>query len=150
MDAIAFLKQEHQKAKAAFAQVLHGSTQDRGRLWKELKPELVLHEQIEETYVYEPLSRDAVSKDAKLGEWEQHHHQEVQKVEGLLKEIDKLDPQESSWMSKVKEVHSSLEHHIMEEEQDIFPRIGKVWDPSRLEDSGAKMEEAKSKTMQHT
>ena len=43
MDAIEFLKHEHQKAKAAFAKLLEASPDERGALWKELQPELKAH-----------------------------------------------------------------------------------------------------------
>ena len=47
MDAIQFLKQEHEKAKAAFAKVLKAAPKTRGQLWTKLQPELEAHEQIE-------------------------------------------------------------------------------------------------------
>ena len=127
MDAIQFLKKEHQKAKAALAKVLEASAQDRGRLWNELRPELEAHEQMEDTCLYGPLSQDAGTKDKKLAEWRQHHQSEVKKVEGVIGEIGKLAPSDARWESKVKEVQSSLEHHIHEEEGEIFPRISQAW-----------------------
>jgi hypothetical protein len=36
-------------------------------------------------------------------------------------------------------VHASLESHIREEEQDVFPRISKVWDERKLEHAGTAM-----------
>ena len=43
MDAIQFLKQEHEKAKAAFATVLKAPPKTRGSLWAKLQPELEAH-----------------------------------------------------------------------------------------------------------
>ena len=48
MDAIQFLKQEHQTAKAEFERVLQASPKARGGLWQKLSPELEAHEQIED------------------------------------------------------------------------------------------------------
>ena len=147
VNAIQFLKQEHQKAKAAFGKVLQASPQQRGGLWQGLAPELKLHEEIEDTCLYEPLARDAASKDKELAEWRQRHQAEVAKVGGLLETIHGLRADEAAWLGKVKEVHGALEHHIEEEESTIFPRIGKVWDEGRLERAGAQMAEMKSKHM---
>jgi iron-sulfur cluster repair protein YtfE (RIC family) len=147
VNAIQFLKQEHQKAKAAFDKVLQASPQQRGGLWQELAPELKLHEEIEDTCLYEPLARDAASKDKELAQWRQQHQAEVEKVGGLLETIRQLRSEESAWLGKVKEVHGALEHHIQEEEGTIFPKIGKVWDESRLERAGTQMAEMKSKHM---
>ena len=149
MDAIGFLKKEHQTAKAALARVLQASPQERGRLWKELKPELEVHEQMEEACVYGPVSQLAGSKDQTLAQWNQHHHDEVSKVERLMREIDTLKPEDESWRGKVAEVQSKLQHHIMEEEQQIFPRIATVWDANRLEQATSQMKEMKSRKLQH-
>jgi hypothetical protein len=48
MDAIQFLKLEHQKANAAFAKVLRASPAARGHLWTKLQPALETHEKIED------------------------------------------------------------------------------------------------------
>jgi iron-sulfur cluster repair protein YtfE (RIC family) len=147
MDAIKFLKQEHEKAKAAFAKVLKAPPQTRGELWTKLQPELEAHEQIEDTCVYEPLSRGAGTTDSKLADWRKTHQSEVKQVEGLIKEVDKLDPEDAAWLSKLKLVHASLESHIREEEQDIFPRIGKVWDDTQLQQAGTELKEMKTKKL---
>jgi uncharacterized integral membrane protein len=147
VNALQFLKQEHQKAKAAFDKVLQASPQQRGGLWQELAPELKLHEEIEDSCLYQPLAQDAASKDKALAEWRQHHQAEVEKVGGLLEAIHRLRPEDSPWLGKVKEVHAALEHHIQEEEGTIFPKISKVWDENRLERAGTQMAEMKSKHM---
>ena len=145
MDAIQFLKKEHATAKAAFEGVLHASPAKRGELWEKLSPELEAHEQIEDACLYTPLSRDAAGKDSKLAGLREKHQAEVEKVKGLIEEVDDLDPQDAEWLSTVKEIHTSLETHIKEEEGDIFPRISKVWDEARLKDAGEKMEQMKGK-----
>ena len=147
MNAIDFLKHEHQTAKAAFAKVLEASPEKRGELWKKLTPELKAHEQMEDAGLYQPLSRDAATKDSRLAGWRQQHQAEVEKVEGLMKKIEQDRPEDQQWLTKVKEVHSSLETHIREEENEIFPRIEMVWDAARLMRSGQEMSEMKAKKM---
>jgi len=66
-------------------------------------------------------------------------------VEDLISEIESLAPEDEEWLTKVKEVHGSLEKHIQEEEGEIFPRISKVWDDARLKQAGTQMKEMKSK-----
>jgi iron-sulfur cluster repair protein YtfE (RIC family) len=143
MQAIEFLKSEHQTAKAEFGKVLQAAPGQRGALWQKLKPELQQHEQMEEECVYGPIAQDAGQKDAKLSSWKQHHHEEVSKVEKLIRETDQLDPQGDQWLSKVKEIHSSLEHHIQEEEGQIFPAISRVWDQAQLERAGEQLSQRK-------
>ena len=147
MDALEFLKKEHQKAKGEFAKVEQGSLRERGTTWKALKPELELHEQIEEACLYGPLAQESGSGAQGTGgrtswaEWHKHHQEEVKKVEATIREIEGLNPEDDRWLAKVKEVKSSLEHHIREEEDDVFPKLSRECDRTRLERIGAQMEE---------
>jgi iron-sulfur cluster repair protein YtfE (RIC family) len=145
MDAIEFLKREHEKAKAKFADVLGARPEARQALWEELAPELETHEEIEDAALYEPLERDARGADAILGEWRERHQSEVERAETLIDEIEDLDAEEEEWREKVEELHQTLRTHIQEEEEAIFPRIGRVWDSARLERAGTELEAMKSR-----
>jgi hemerythrin superfamily protein len=150
MDAIQFLKQEHQKASAAFAKVLRASPAARGHLWTKLQPVLEIHEKIEDAHLYGPLSHDAGKMDSKLAAWRKRHQNEVDKVEGLMEDMAALAPEDAPWLAKLKTVHASLAKHIREEEQDIFPRIKKVWDEIRLKQAGTGMKAMKAKKLKPT
>jgi hemerythrin-like domain-containing protein len=144
MDAIQFLKQEHQKAKAAFGKLLEVPPTQRGALWKELQPELKTHEAIEEACLYGPLADDGPS-DPKLSEWvSDRHEEEVAEVEALIKKTEQLDPTTDAWLGTVRQIHSALENHIKQEEGEIFPRIGQVWDAQRRDRAGEEMKEMHS------
>ena len=109
MDAIEFLKQEHQKAKHAFETLLDAAPAQRGARWEELKPELKAHEKIEEQCLYGPIARDGAS-DPALSEWVSDRHQdEVHEVEGLIKETEQLDPEDETWLATVRQIKSALE-----------------------------------------
>ena len=148
MDAIQMLKQEHEKAKKVFGEIEQVSADERGQLWTKLKPELKVHEQLEETLLYEPVAKEVGAKDPKLSEWEEHHHDEVAELESMIQEIDELEPSDSQWLEKVKELQQTLEHHIEEEEGDIWPRIQKVWDRAKLAQAGDQMATMKPQKMQ--
>lgn len=147
MDAIRFLKQEHEKAGAAFDKVLKATAGTRGQLWAKLQPELEVHEHIEDACVYAPIAREAGKTDSTLAEWQKKHQHEVDTVAGLIKDMAQLDPEDAAWLTKLKAVHASLESHIREEEQDIFPRISKVWDEHKLTQAGTKLKEMKVKQL---
>lgn len=144
MDAIQFLKQEHEKAKRAFEQLLAATPAERGARWRELEPELKAHEKIEEQCLYGPIAGDGAS-DPALSEWvSDRHEDEVHEVEGLIKETAGLDPEDGRWLATVRQIQSALENHIRQEEQDIFPRIARIWDRARLEEAGREMQESKT------
>jgi len=139
MDAIQFLKQEHRKAKGAFAGLLEADPDKREELWEELQPELKAHEEIEEACLYGPLSEERLS-DSSLSEWVTDEHQEeVDEVENLIEKTLHLDPKDDGWMKIVRQIHTALEAHIRREEDDIFPRISKAWEPEKLEKVGEEM-----------
>jgi hemerythrin-like domain-containing protein len=142
MEATRFLKQEHETAKGAFKKIEDAAPQQRGQLWKQLEPELKVHEQIEEAHFYGPLSQDA--RDPELRDWNRRHHQEVEQAEAMIKAIGRLDPPDDAWLAKVKELKQALEHHIQEEEQQIFPKAREAWDQSRLEQAGRELEKGKA------
>ncbi|HEY7139133.1 MAG TPA: hemerythrin domain-containing protein [Methylomirabilota bacterium] len=137
MHAIKFLKEEHGKAKAAFQGIEVAPATQRGGLWSKLRPELELHEQMEERHLYDPVSRE--TRDKTLVDWESTHHHEVQEAESLIKEIDRLDASQDRWLATVKKLHGALEQHIKKEEQEFWPKIEQVWDAGRLEEAGRKM-----------
>jgi hemerythrin-like domain-containing protein len=147
MNAIQLLEHEHQVAKRAFGQIKTAGPEDREPLWAKLRPELKVHEQMEERALYGPVAEQAGSKDAKLAQWREHHHEEVVKAEGLIQQIDQLDPASDQWMDTVATLQQALEHHIREEEGDIWPRIQQVWDAAKLERAGQEMENLKRELM---
>jgi hemerythrin-like domain-containing protein len=140
MNAIQFLKNEHEKAKRAFEEIEAASGDQKAQLWAKLEPELKTHEEIEEVALYGPVAQDVGPKDETLKEWQEHHHEEVIEAEALIEEIDGLDPTADEWIAKVRELKGTLEHHIQEEEGNIWPRIERAWDRSKLEHAGQQME----------
>jgi hemerythrin-like domain-containing protein len=140
MDAIGFLKREHETAKEEFARLEQASKQERGPIWRKLRPELELHEQTEEAALYEPLSHDADGRDTQLAQWNQHHAQDVREAQHLLREIEAVDPEDDRWLPRVLALRTALEHHIEREEREVFPRIALVWNRDRLDRAGADLE----------
>ena len=143
MNAISFLKQQHGEAKAGFEKVESAAADQRRSHWQKLRPELELHEKMEETCLYEPVANEPKA-DASLANWEKVHHREVQEAEGLIKSIDRLEPTTDEWLATVKKLRGALEQHIRKEEGEIWPKIEQVWDASRLEEAGRKMEAMKA------
>jgi hemerythrin-like domain-containing protein len=143
MNAIQLLKTDHETAKRMLGQIQSARAEQRKEMWKKLEPELKVHEQMEESSLYGPVAKELGAKDEKLRDWQGHHHKEVSQLEGVLKELDRLDPAEDTWIRKLGELRQTLEHHIQEEEGEIFPRIERAWDTSKLEQAGHQMETMK-------
>jgi hemerythrin-like domain-containing protein len=149
MNAIQVLKGEHEKAKQGFSDIQAASPDQRAQLWAKLEPELKVHEEIEDAALYRPVARDAGSQDETLKEWQAHHLEEVSEAEALIQEIRGLDPVGDDWIEKVEELQETLEHHIEEEEGDIWPRIEQSWDRAKLERAGEEIEALKRQKRPH-
>lgn len=143
MDAIEFLKKQHVEAKAGFQKLEQASPDQRAQVWAALKPELIVHEQIEEAALYGPIAREVPASETTLKQWEQQHHEQVSQAEAMIQEISRLNPTDQQWLAKVRTLRATLETHIQEEEQTIWPRIQTVWDRSRLEQAGQELDKMK-------
>jgi iron-sulfur cluster repair protein YtfE (RIC family) len=142
MNAIQILKKDHETAKQMFAQIEQASADRRGQLWETLKPELTVHEQLEATALYGPIAQEKAD-DEELTDWNEHHQEEVEELEALIEEIGALDPAQPTWLERVRELRQTLEHHIEEEEGDIWPRIEQLWGGPKLDQAGQQMEALK-------
>src|SRR2546421_7888627 len=120
MDALEVLKQMHVEAKSAFQKLESAGADQRGDLWRKLEPELKLHEQVEERFVYDPVAQEH-GNDQMLKDWHTHHHEEVGKAEQMIGRISGMQSHDDQWLSMVRELHTTLEHHIQEEEGRIWP-----------------------------
>lgn len=141
MNAIEFLKKEHEKAKAAFTEIEQASGDQRRQLWSKLAPELKLHEQLEADCFYGPLASDAGSRDQMLANWQREHEQQVREAESLIAKISGASPSDPRWMDTLHQLKSALEQHIQKEEGEIWPRARNVWDAARLDQAGRQMEQ---------
>jgi hemerythrin superfamily protein len=142
MDAIAMLKADHDKVKKLLAEL--ESTTERGvktreELFATIKGELTIHEVIEEEIFYPALKSHPKAKDLVLEGYEEHHV-----VDLLMGELEALDVSDETWGAKALVMKENVEHHIEEEEGEMFPQAREVFDRQELLDLGARMEDRKA------
>ena len=147
MNAIDFLKQEHQNAKEKFQEIEHASPSERGALWEELKPELKVHEHIEDEFLYGPLSKEPKAKGTPLADFQSHQDKDVAELEQAIAKLEAVDPSTDGWLAQLKKINASLADHIKEEEQDILPRIPEVWPAAKIEAAGQGMADEKQRKL---
>jgi len=69
--------------------------------------------------------------------------EEHQEVKILLEELEELGSESHDFGSKLQELIESVEHHVEEEEGEMFPKVREVFDESQLEQLGQELESAK-------
>jgi len=122
-DAIAMLVDDHKKVKALFAQF--ESLSDRSKVNKkkvsdQICRELTVHTTIEEQLFY-PASRGPVKDGDMLDEAIVEHAS----AKDLIAEIRDMDPDDDLYDAKVKVLSEQIEHHVGEEENEMFPKVRK-------------------------
>jgi hypothetical protein len=137
MDAITMLKTDHDKVKKLLDEL--ESTTERGvktrsELFATIKGELTVHEIIEEEIFYPELKAHPKAKDIVLEGYEEHHV-----VDLLMGELEALDVSDEAWGPKALVMKENIEHHIEEEEGEMFKQARQVFDAAELDDLGARM-----------
>lgn len=146
MDAIALLKSDHDKVEDIFKKLeptTERAVKTREELFAKLKQELDVHAHIEETIFYPVLKQEAETRKITLEGYEEHH---VVKI--LLGELAAMPVGSEEWAAKLKVLQENVEHHVEEEEQDMFKSAREVLDKAQLTELGVRMEEEKTRMMQ--
>lgn len=137
MDAISLLKDDHDKVKKMLSEL--DSTTERGvktreQLLAKLRRELVVHEGIEEEVFYPALRKHPKTKEIVLEAYEEHHL-----VDMVMAEIEDVPFDSETWGAKLTVMKENLEHHIEEEEGEMFKQAREVFDKDELEELGDRM-----------
>ena len=137
MDALTLLKDDHQKMRKLLDEL--ESTTERGvktreELFAQIKGELMLHETIEEEIFYPALKEHPKAEDIVLEGYEEHHV-----VDLVMAELEGLPVDDETWGAKAKVMKENVEHHMEEEEGEMFKQARAVFDRQELEELGEKM-----------
>ena len=141
MDAMSLLKEDHRKVKKMLAEL--ESTTERGvktreELFTKVKQELVVHEAIEEEIFYPALKEHPKTKEIALEGYEEHHV-----VDTVMAEIEGVAYDDEKWGAKFTVMKENLEHHIEEEEGEMFKQARQVFDQDELTQLGESMKARK-------
>jgi len=138
MNAIELLKDDHDKVSRLFQKVKATEEGEHKELFKKIKAELDAHTHIEEKIFYPRLKEKEELEDIVLEGIEEHHQAKMflRELAGLSEDSEKFEP-------KLKVLMEDIEHHVMEEEGDMFLKVEKNFDKAELEELGKQMEEEK-------
>ena len=148
MNAFQLLKEDHQKVSGIFQQLeptTERAEKTRTELFAKLKNELDVHARIEETIFYPAIKQEAETREIVLEGFEEHHV-----VKMLLKELEALPVDTEQWTAKLKVLQENVEHHVEEEEGEMFQKARQVLTEEQINDLGARMEAEKTRLLQQT
>lgn len=99
----------------------HGDTENRAKLFDKLKNELQIHADAEERFFYKPLIDDDLTQDKARHSIAEHHE-----IDELIEELEETDFSSPGWLVTAKKLKEQVEHHLDEEEHEVFQMAGKV------------------------
>jgi Hemerythrin HHE cation binding domain len=107
----------------------------RTETFERLKRDLTIHETIEEEILYPALKEFAKTKDITLEAFEEHHV-----VDQIVAELEATPVTDETWGAKLTVMKENLEHHIQEEEEEMFKQALQVMEHKELAELGEQMD----------
>lgn len=145
MNAIDLLKADHEKVKDILSQLSESTERalkKRAELLARLEMEVSIHTRLEEEILY-PAFKEAGSKEEDVMYYEaKEEHRTVDSL--VLPDLKETDPGTPEFAGRVKVVKELLEHHIEEEESEMFPKAKQLLGKAKLDELGAQMEAMKA------
>ncbi len=139
------LKRDHDKQRTMLKELaeLKGDSGKRKKLFEAFRLEVQSHAAAEEESLYaEMLGNPELRDDAR------HSVSEHKEVDDLLGEMMNLDFASDEWESKFYHMRHRYEHHIDEEEEEMFPAADEVLDDATEERLAATYEERKPEELE--
>jgi hemerythrin superfamily protein len=140
MDATALLRNDHRAVDALFSRLFATSPADvhqRRLIFRAIKSELEAHSRVEEEVFYPAVMR-LRSREAR--ETVRAALEEHQALDGLLAEIDQMEPDDPQFAARVSALKQSVERHVLAEEGALFSEARIHLTDERLEALGRRME----------
>ncbi|HET9757712.1 MAG TPA: hemerythrin domain-containing protein [Candidatus Limnocylindrales bacterium] len=146
MNALTLLENDHKKMRKLLEEL--ESTTERGirtreELYSTIKGELLVHEAIEEEIFYPALKEHPKAEDIVLEGYEEHHVVDV-----VMAELEGLPVDHESWGAKAKVMKENVEHHMEEEEGEMFKQARSVFDADELDELGERMAARKAQAQE--
>lgn len=125
MEIYGTLKKDHKLFKAILKKIdktTEKKPERRQKLLDQLKFELVVHSRAEEKTLYDPLKKSEIKKADELAF---EGYEEHAMVDHLFAELAQTKANDKRWTALASVLKELLEHHIEEEEEDVFKKSHK-------------------------
>ncbi len=140
------LKKDHDNVKELFEQIQEDGEmemEDREDLFSKIEQELEIHMEGEERFFYPALKESDEAQEKVLEAYEEHH---VAKT--VLEEASDMDKDDERWEAKIKVLNELIDHHIQEEEGEVFRIAKKVLDKQQIQEIARQIQENKEQMME--
>ncbi|WP_420607010.1 hemerythrin domain-containing protein [Novosphingopyxis sp.] len=134
------LKQDHDLHRDMLAKLADtsGDSAERREGFEQFRIEVSAHAAAEEESLYA-----VMLQDPELREEGQHSVSEHKEIDDFLEELEDIEMSSPGWMATFKKMRHRYEHHIDEEEEEIFPAAKQRLDAGVPDALKAKFDERK-------
>ena len=134
------IKEDHDNHRKLLATLedTSGDSDTRRKAWQEFYRDVKAHAAAEEETFYSKLISETWGQDAA-----RHSVHEHQQLDDLMEELNETDMSSPGWLAMFKTLKHDYEHHIEEEEDEVFTRARKVVGEEDNDAFGARFEERK-------
>jgi hemerythrin-like domain-containing protein len=139
MDAFELLKADHKKVNELFDQLEAATGKAKLNVFNQIKIELELHTHIEEKIFYPALEKPEQTHDLTLEAYEEH-----KMVKTLLTKLSGARTADDEWQAQAKVLRENVEHHVDEEENELFDKADDALSDEEIEALGQRMEAEKA------
>lgn len=115
-----------------------GDSEERRDAWTEFYNDVKSHAAAEEETFYSKLIAETWGQDAA-----RHSVHEHQQLDDLMEELNTTDMSSPGWLTRFKTLKHDYEHHMDEEENEVFTRAKKVIGEEQNQGFGMKFEARK-------
>jgi len=139
-DAITFLKEDHKRLRALLESLQAAqSAERRAKAIEQTEAALKLHTKLEEEFFYPAFREAAANKRDRQMFYEatEEHHT----VDVVLPEVKQASYEPDVFAARAKVLKELVEHHIKEEQDELFPRARKLLPAAELKEIGLRMAE---------
>ncbi|MCY1016249.1 hemerythrin domain-containing protein [Pyxidicoccus sp. MSG2] len=138
MNALDLLKQQHDEVKKLFKKyekLADHADEKRQELFEAIADRLGAHASIEEQYFY-PAAKAEDTEDLLREAVEEHLS-----VKRIIADLLEMESSDEEFDAKMQVLQEQIEHHVEEEETDLFKKVRRLLSKEQLEDLGVQMQQ---------
>lgn len=121
------LKKDHDLHRKLLKEIDAADAGERGDLFEQFRVEVTAHAAAEEESLYATMLANPDLRDEA-----RHSVSEHKEIDDFFEEMAELDAATDEWKSKFDEMRHRYEHHIDEEEEEMFPEAAKDLDDAEV------------------
>ncbi len=128
VDAVELLTKQHREVEDLFEQfekLTDRAKASKKKIADQICNALIMHTTIEEEIFY-PATREASKGEEETEDMVDEAVVEHASAKDLIAQIQEMDPDDELYDAKVKVLSEMIEHHVEEEEKEMFPKTRKL------------------------